>query len=226
MNKAVKFVIMDFISLKTEFAIKHMIMLVVLSILGFNNMGVYGIALSLVPLIGILISYPFAMGYDGLDSLYASLSISRKTVVGGRYLFALFASAAAAIVYFLVGIAVAGILSSEINLLSYLAVLIGAFFVANVTNAISIPLMFKIGFKQARTIISLLPMGLMLAVMLLVNFQEGESHYIVENVSYNMNASMFGAGAFAPVVFGVAVCVLVFFGSYVLSLKFYQQRDF
>jgi len=226
MSKILKFMVMDGISVKTEIKPMQGILVVLLSVFGYFSMGIYGITLGLVPFLSILIAAPFAMGDNGLDSLYTTLFLSRKTVVLGRYAYALALSVVIGGIYFLAGAIASSVLGYDISMISLLTIKMGAVLVSSILNSITMPFMFKVGYRQAKSIINMLPMLVMLGFILVMRLAPGESYAIIENMSGGISGFIFGANAFVSVFAVILLWVAVMVVSCLVALKFYSKRSF
>jgi len=93
---------LDMFSVKSDIKPKSLIIYVIMAGIGYVTMGSPGIIMSILMLAGSLTTFTFSAGKNGLDTLYATLHISRKTTVLARYLFALFIYIIATVAYFLI----------------------------------------------------------------------------------------------------------------------------
>ena len=102
-------------------------------------------------------------------------------------------------------------------------ILIGAFFLKSVVNSISLPLLLKVGFKKAKAITSMMPVFIAVELLFLLRNTGEETLMFLENETsllYNVGDSFF-----LPLLVLLIWCLIVF-ASYMLSSKFYSQRDF
>jgi hypothetical protein len=158
-----------------------------------------------------------------MDALYATLSLSRKTVVAGRYLFTLALNLCA--VLFSIALAIIGTFVSRIFGLKIgtgeillAGILLAAIFIA--IQAIQLPFFFKLGYTKAK-FFSMVPFVAIMSGYLVFMAAAKKSVVIiqVENVLNNMASGMLAGLA-------VSVILLVCFLSYGLSLSFYRKREF
>jgi len=225
MTKLVRFMIMDLVSMKSEIKPKNLISAGAIAILGYISMGASGITIGLLPLVTLLATYPFASGNNGLDHLYAALGITRKSVVAGRYMFALAVGVLVAIIFFVMGISAAAVMGDAISVSVFAIVLIVAFTLTSVVVAINLPILFKLGFRDAKSFTMLFPPLLMVGLLLAMRMVAGGSHYFMANLSYDLSGFDFSAN-FVPIVVIAVVWVVLMACSFMLSLKFYSKRDF
>jgi len=226
MSKIAKFITLDIFSVKTEVRPIQVVLALVISAIGFFFMGGYGIALGFLPLVNIFISAPFAVGDNGLDSLYVTLFISRKNVVVGRYTYAFAIHIALVCVYFATGMIASGIAGTGLNAISLLAMLLGVFIVATTINAVTIPVMFKIGYRQAKSLVNMLPLLVVAGSTLLMRFHADASYDVTASLSDTMSDHVFGMESVTLVVAIFVTWVAVMIVSYLVSLRFYAKRYF
>jgi len=225
MNKLLAFVRLDFITVKPYLTFKNLLIYAALAffftiITGFMSSGI-----SIGMMVGVLfLSYPFVIGEkSNMDALYSTLSINRKTVVLGRYLFAI-AINCCTILFFLT-FSIAGMLVTRISsfesgsgeiiwTIFFLAVLV------LVIQALQLPLYFKLGYSKAK-FVSMIPFAALPAGFFVISsFDNGAITESLENLFTNvLNES----SLIALVVFAL---LLVLYGSYRLSLLFYKKREF
>lgn len=218
MNKIMNMVHLDLISLKPNFKIGMVIFLLVLMIPAYLDMGSLGIALVVLmfsEMVGA--SDVFSAGRGGLDSLYASLFVERKTVVIARYLFSTLTSFVATVIAILIGLAVSLMSSNYFNMSEFLILCSANLLVMFVMSSINLPILFKLGFKNARTISMILPMALPFVAFMLVNVQDMEPEYLMAQVSENLQQE---------IILAILICVVVKVVSCLLSIKFYTEREF
>jgi len=171
------------------------------------------------------ISLPFSLGErHNMDALYINLNVNRKTVVMGRYIYAMIIWACGVFLTF----AIAGIslllehildinIDAEISI--WIAVALSIMLI--LTQAMQLPIYFKFSHTKSNLYTMIPYIGLMLGSMLLMTFMRGEE--FVENlVEVLASPSQWGL-VLAVVV--VVVCAFVY-GSYRLALKFYSTREF
>ena len=225
MNKLLSFVRLDFITVKPYLTIKNLLIFAVVAVFLTTMSGNVGSGMGVGIMLGTLfISYPFAVGEkSNMDALYATLSLSRKTVVAGRYLFSLIFNLCAVI--FSIGFAIVGILVSRAFGLRMGAgeVLLTGFLLAAVfivIQAMQLPLFFRMGYTKAR-FFSMVPyVALMTSYMVFMTTskENGIASYTEGILTRSANGVLFG--------FAVLILFFICFLSYRLSLSFYKKREF
>ena len=219
-----KFICLEFITIKTTAEIKRLIICFIFATAVFVAGGTMGIIM-LFPFLTMLNTFLFSAGKDGLDCLYASLSVSRKTVVMGRYLFNYISTLAIIIICFIIGTIVMLAMQDEFSVYIFLLMSLVSFFIATLFNAINMPILFKVGFKKTRMLAIIVPTGVIVCVVLIVNLLGIDT----DREAFVAAADTFGEIAeanIAGVLFGVMIWSLVQIVSYSLSVRFYNKRDF
>jgi len=229
MNKTKSFIQLDFITVKPYFTIKNISIYALLAFFLVVFSGNASTSIGIGMMLGTMfVSYPFAAGEKcDMDALYAVLSVNRKTVVLGRYLFALLVTCLA--ILFSCVLAVTGLLVTQnagFNItrndipgtLSALAVLF------TVIQAIQLPIYFKLGYSKAR-FITLAPyavIALFVSAMVLLT-RDNEANRVISSNVFNFIASINGNILIAS---AVIIFLAILFGSYKLSLFHYRKREF
>lgn len=225
MTKIKEMIHLDYITVKPYFTMKNLLLLsavaLFLTTMSANLSSGMGAGLMVATL---FVGYPFALSdKNNLDALYTTLSVERKTVVQGRFLFTLLLNICA--VLFSLAIAAVGLLIAKLAGLSsgsgsdgyFVSVLLlSAIFI--LVQAIQLPLFFKLGYTKAK-ILSIVPFAVMMggymAFMTMRNMSAGLANSLNRLVTSGMMIPLLA------VVMVVAVLV-----SYQLSVKFYTKREF
>lgn len=225
MAKLKEAVNLDYVTVKPYFTIKNLlifsVMALFLTTMSDNISSGLGVGLMIATL---FISYPFVLSEkNNLDALYTTLSVRRKTVVRGRYIFTLLLNICA--VLFSSILATAGLFIAKaagfssgiggdgdiesILILSALFILI---------QAVQLPVFFKLGYTKAK-VLSIVPFVVLMtgymAFMTLQNTSKGLSE-LLEKLS--------DSGLTTPVLLIMLVAVVI--ASYGLSVAFYKKREF
>lgn len=157
MTRIFSFTALDFRLIKPY--MKSMLLYVVLGIamgIGFKSSSI--LATFFIVSLMLVMSYPFAISEKSdLDILYATLSLNKKSVVIGRYLFALCLTVLFFVLSFVGSIVLNTILGIEFNAgesIATLCLLSGVFMLI---LAFQYPIYFKYGYTKAR-FITLVPM--------------------------------------------------------------------
>jgi len=229
MNKIKSFIQLDFITVKPYFTIKNISIYAVIALFLAVFSGNASSSIGFGMMIGTLfMSYPFAIGEkSNLDELYAVLSVNRKTVVLGRYLFTLLINCCTFVIFYLLaaaGLFITGLIGYETEtggilltaaIIAPLAVLI---------EAVQLPVFFKLGYSKAK-FFSLVPFAVIaagfLAVTALGRSGEADGDFFgnIDNFLASVNIGILMAAA-------VLIMFLFMFCSYKLSFLFYKKREF
>lgn len=165
--------------------------------------------------------YPFAIAErDRLDFLYASLPLSRRQLVTGRYLFCL------VLVFAFLLIALIFQLGLEPGLIfsmhELLPPLLGSFFAVTAVLLIQLPFLFRLPYTKAR-LVSMLPLVLIFCGATLMNLAD-KSTDIAGALHGALNTLVQHPGRAMAVL--ILAWVLLLALSLHLSQRFYAQREF
>ncbi|MCL2752644.1 MAG: ABC-2 transporter permease [Defluviitaleaceae bacterium] len=221
MRKMLNFVLLDTFSIRGVFGLKLLAVFAILSITGYTSMGVGGIAFGGIFILSVICTQPFTAGIDGLDRFYTTLSLSRKDVVFGRYFFVLLVIIFVTLLYFAIGIVIPLIMGSGLTF-EHLPMMFGVYVVPIFIFSILLPILFKLGFKQARPIVQFLPILIVLAIALLDNT-------IYNGIEYNIFGLINYFDTLPNIVLPlilIFICIAIFAASLKISLFFYSKREF
>ncbi|MCL2054786.1 MAG: ABC-2 transporter permease [Oscillospiraceae bacterium] len=226
MNKVRAVVGLDFATMKPQLGLKVTLPLL-LSVLWMVTMSgsvASGIGIGLM--MAMLFSgLPFLYGgKNNLDALYATLSLDRKTVVKGRYLFTLTMNICAVAATFILGtigqltLALTGVTFSSDGIVWVFAVM---GFMCIAMQAMQLPFYFKFGYQKAKlfSIVPLTGITGLAGVVLVMGGGELLNGITTFAAKFQENRVMLFGGI------GAVLAVIVF-ASYKLSLVFYEKREF
>jgi len=216
---------LDFLTVKPYLTPKNLCIYAgVLLFLTF--VGNAGSAMGMGLMFGALfVSYPFALGEkSNMDALYTTLSLGRRMVVTGRYLFALALDVCV--------VAAMSVLTMALTLakgeaawgaaaLETLLAAAAIFAVTVVIQALQLPVYFKLGYARAK-LLSLLPFFALMAGFVSVTAIAGKQSAFSSRLS-NLWDSLHSGWVLALAALGIILIVLV---SYGLSVAFYRKREF
>ncbi|MGI6004270.1 MAG: ABC-2 transporter permease [Christensenellales bacterium] len=218
MHNALKLAALDFRTVKPYLAGKYLaLMAACLLVVGFT-LKEPAIFVSIMMLWGIMYcTYPFSIGEQGnLDTLYATLAVSRRDVVAGRYLYALGIGLLAMALAVISGILFAlprqipyGPDQALVQVGACMAVLV-------VLVSIQLPIYFKLGYAKAKMLAYLPMFGFLLFVPfgdMLEKPLAGMMLWISQNT---LGFALICSGA----------CLGIFTLSYTISARLYEKRDF
>lgn len=231
MNKLQSFVRLDFMTVKPYLTVKNLLLFAATALILTAMYSDISSGMGVGMLIGtLLVGYPFAAGEKcNLDALYPTLSVGRKTVVLGRYVFSLVFNLCA--VLFSIALAAAAMLAVHAfgwgfgtepgtgNPLDAALVLSA---VMIVIQAIQLPMYFRLGYTKARTL-AIVPFAAMMAGYLA--FAVTSSGLLELGTADALAlAKLLETGLVIPAA--VAAVLLIVTISYLLSLRFYRKREF
>lgn len=224
MNKAFSFVRLDFLTIKTYLTLKNIFFFILAPlIVAFTVKSASAAVGMLMMYAATQIGYTFAIGENNsLDALYATLSITRKTAVLGRYLFALFFYLCTALFAWAFSVIITAVLGKPIVIGETLLVVGVIFVVLSVVQAIQLPVLFKFGYAKAKIFYDLPFIILFLAA--------GAMTWLLKESGMSPQLKSFfirvGQNPLPTVLIGAVVWFCLMFISYQLSLSFYAKRDF
>jgi len=225
MQTIFNFFVLDALSMKSELQLKNLFPYVLLFVVGYISMGIYGFVVAFVPFM-MTVSYPFAAGYNGLDKLYNALAIPRKTVVAGRYLFAVLLCFIITGLYIIIGFIVAAVMGDDVSGINYVSLLGAAFLLSSAVIAIGFPILFKQGFQQAKSLILKLPLLLVGGLMILMHSVLGGPENFIKTLEELTGGFSDYSRLALFILTGAAFWLFMMVVSYRFSLKIYKARSF
>lgn len=223
MTKTLAFLRLDLLTIKPYLTLKNLIIFLLIAVFISLYTRSSGSVIGIFMAMGALyVSYPFAVGeQNGIDTLYATLTLNRNNVVSGRYVFALFVDVMAGLLAFVASFGVLAVMNIRFDPLEALAVFIGTFLIFSFIQAFQLPIYFKLGYARAKILAYLPFMGVFLFITLMGVFYQGS------NLSQLLTAvsEWVAANPFLLAFILIAVWCVIMGLSYRLSLRFYQNRD-
>lgn len=227
MTKLKSFVRLDFVTIKPYFTIKNLLIYACVAIFLTSTSGNISAGLGVGMMLGTMfISYPFALGENNnMDALYTTMAIKRKTVVTGRYLFALVLDLCC-IAFSFVFAAVSLITSRQIHfegnadgIIQTIAVLAAVFILV---QAIQLPIFFKFGYSKAK-LFTLIPFC---AIMVSYFIITGLSKKMLDLQNLIWIGDFISKNQVIVILAAIALLGILVYISYNLSLMFYKKREF
>lgn len=226
MSSLASFVRLDFITVKPYFPAKNLLIYaaVALFLTVMSGNAFFGIGAGTL-IATVLISYPFAIGEkNNLDALYATLSLSRREVVAGRYLFVLAFNLCAvmgAMILGILGMTVARAVGMDVSPGNPLWVFV-AFGAALLVQSVLLPTYFKFGYTKAK-FISIIPFAVIMAAFFAFAFIT-RTHSFFADTSWFIE--LLADNAILIVGLATVAVALIVLASYRLSQSFYSRREF
>ncbi len=221
MNKLIAFAGLDF-KLLRAYKISILVLLIWGVGMGFTMNSVNSVPSYMMVALMLCMSYPFAVGEkNGLETLYATLSLNRKTVVIGRYLFVFTMEVITMAFAVLSTWAAAMVLNEEFVLTESLLILFVSSGIFSMIVAIQYPIYFKMGYNKAK-FVALIPLVMILIIVLQIQ-------KLLEFMKWDISLNDLLTKAMENQVLTYAVMVLG--GLLILSLscfvsyKFYCKKD-
>ena len=227
MNKLKSFVQLDIITTKPYLTVKYLLicaLMIFFIVTVFRDITV-GISVGMV--LGIMcISYPFAVGEkSNMDVLYVTLSVNRKIVVLGRYIFTFLLYAFFVLFSLLVASSASLFVTQNANFVSGVGEVFGTVFLLttlfSIISAVQLPIFFKFGYSRAK-FISLIPF-----FAILIGYPAWTS--VLKDSAFSSSINNFLISVFNGdiiIAFAVFALILVMLVSYRLSLSIYKRREF
>jgi hypothetical protein len=229
MNKLKAFARLDFMTVKPYFTARNLLILGAVAVFLSAVNGMVQMSIGIGFMLGTLfISYPFAVGEkNNMDALYATISVNRKTVVLGRYLFT-FLLNICAIVFSLVFAAFGVVGAQFANVFQgsdsgdSLALILALSGLLVLTQTVQLPILFKLGYTKAK-FVSIVPFALFMGCYAASVSLTKESGSLA-----GLSAALAGIlsnGALTSMLAALLLAVAVYV-SYRLSVAFYSKREF
>ena len=220
MNRTMSFVRLDFYALKPY---KRSLLLLILIGLGMGAALRSLAVLSSIFMVGqvLVMAYPFAIGEkNSTDTLYATLSLRRTSVVKGRYAFVVLVELIGILVILLAAAVYSMLFVVDMMMQELLASICLLSFIASLTVAFQYPLYFKLGYTKAKifTYIPLMLISVAIGVLpsLATEMPNIDLNALLELAS--RNPLLLYA---APVLLGWALLAV----SCAVSCRVYGKRD-
>lgn len=225
MNKVLSFVRLDFITVKPYFTPKNLAIMIAAPLIILTSTGTDTTSVGMfVVFAALYISYPFAIcERNGMDALYPTLSISRRTVVLGRYLFALAFDICAAITGIVVTFAVLFVMQKTLNVSETMLTMLVMFIMVSIIEAVQLPIYFKLGYNKAKVMAYLPFVGFFLVTVVVGRFipvDNGLSEGITSFIGW------VESNPFIAASIGIMIWFGLMFISYQIALSYYSKRDF
>ena len=167
MNEILSFAKLDYITIKCYLTFKNLVMfLLIFTFMGYFTGEVAAPIGMMMMYSTIYASYPFAVGdTNGIDTLYATLPITRKNIVIGRYVFALCLNVIVGIIGFVISGFLMVLLGKGYNWKETAIVLLFCFAAFSILEFVQLPIYFKLGYAKAKFLVYLPLVGFPVVVM-------------------------------------------------------------
>lgn len=220
-NRIISFIKLDFLTVAPYLTIKNLIIVGAISMLLSIGSGPI-VSVFLLTIYGTVYgSYPFAIGeQNGIDMLYCSLGISKRSVVVGRYIFSVLIGFSLSLVGYLLSILSIYFINAtdSQSVMGFGPGVLGICICVIIFNvSIQTPIYFKYGYNKAR-LFRLFPLALCGGIMgAVASF--GDGNLTEKIMGLNINTHIL-----APALLIISVAMFLF--SMKISEKAYAKRDF
>lgn len=214
---------LDLITIKPYLTPKNLIIFAAISLFMAMNSGIVSVVSFFMVFGVIYISYPFAVGEkNGIDVLYCTLPITRKSVVVGRYCYAIVINLVSLILGIVLAFVASLLLKKPFYPAEIIAVAAGSLFLFGLIESFQLPLYFKYGYTKAR-LMTYLPFFLIMVILFL-----SSQIAALGNLSGIIDQSVhwIDSNPFLMLVIALLILIAIQVLSGLLSLKFYRNRDF
>ncbi|MDR1187689.1 MAG: ABC-2 transporter permease [Bifidobacteriaceae bacterium] len=224
MSSVRRFVRLDLLTVKPHLTARYLVTLLGLAVL-FAVIGTFpaGAALAFIVVAIAFAGYPFSADESAnLDALYVTLSVSRRTVVLGRFAFLALIDVAAVLAGYALNLPF--LLWRHRSLALSGAEVLALLVTALIIGCVQLPVYFKFGYGQAKRIVAVC---LVVALFLGIVAANALSPLLAVAPGLRTVADAVSTlPALALVSAGLALLVGCVAASIALSLKFYRAREF
>lgn len=222
MEKTIKCCKLDFMMIK-NYLVKNIALLLVMSIfisvmnknviMILGMMGIYGV---------MVLSYPFVLQEkNGIDNFYGTLSLNRKIIVRGRYLFTIGLGILSGVISLVSCIVLNKVMNFGMTIEEILFTAIIMFGIYIILASLQLPIYFKFGYTKAK-MYAMFPIFLMSMIVIGGTTIITERPELMEKI--NHLGIMIENNSLAVGVMVVAAVLLIMEVSIIISSKFYEER--
>jgi hypothetical protein len=226
-KKSLLLVRLDLYTIKPYLTLKNLgIYIGVAFIVSYSSTGAGALIGMMMGFALMYTSYPFVVGEkSGMDILYAMLSVKRKSVVLGRYLFA-FA--------FIVCVGVFAVFFSYVlltarqvsfNAVDSFTTLLVLFLLFSVISAVQLPIFFRYGYTKAK-FLAYLPFVMLPLIITFSSDVIGSAANFAIVAQVIAFFQWLAANALRAALLAAAAWLAIMAASYKISLAGYSKRDF
>ena len=217
MKDIIKIIKLDTISIYPYLTIKNLLIIIILSIFYSFSAKSTTVIFGITQVFAVLFSsYPFLVGNEsGIDSLYGILGIKRENVVYGRYIWSMLINIFGIVLGIIFGSIISIFLKTDF-IVQALVISPTIFFMSSIVILIQYPLFFKYGYAKAKTVMSMLIIGVAIIGLSVMYFKETLIK-VIEFVVSNILIS---------IILFILLYLAINFLSIKLSVKYYKEREF
>jgi len=224
MTKVIKFAKLDLLTVKPYLTWKvALLFLAVCAMVGYGT-GDMAVIVGMCMIYGVIFSsYPFSVGErSALDTLYATLPVSKKKIVAGRYLFSICLTLTALVLSCLISFIMMQVLGKNFDLLITFTSALVCFVLFSLIEAIQMPIFFKFGYTKAKflTYIPLMAFPLSTAIVSTLIGKNKLMPLVTDAMAW-IEANMA-----LTTVLSVVLWAVIMLLSGTLSYRLYRKREF
>ena len=224
MNKTLSFVRLDCLTIKPYLTFKTLaVLIMVILFVSLGTSETSSPAGILIMYSTIFAAYPLAVGdKSGIDTLYATLPVNKKSIVSGRYIFTQLLNILAGAVSLLASFILSRVLDKGFDFKETLAAISILLFIFSVMQAVQLPIYFKMGYAKAK-FLAYLPIALIPLFTLAISSYAGK-----EASAAFLNRVFLWAGdnVLLSIALIAALWIIIMLCSVLLSYRFYKNREF
>jgi len=222
MNRIAHFIYLDFYTINAYKRSLYLLILIGL-VMGVIIGSVSSLPAIIMMGILVVVSTPFSVGEKNrLDTLYATLPLTRKSVVIGRYAFTFSMEVVGAIFGLLLSVALSVIFTIDLNVTEILSSLCIVLAVFSLVISLQYPLYFKLGYTKAQPFTYIL---FIIGILATIVWSPGISENFALLSGLNTLWEGFSANPYLMYGLSVGIGFLFLALSCVLSCRLYQKRD-
>ena len=222
MNKISSFVRLDFYTLKPyKMSLLVLLALAITMTIGFQSLTT--LCFYLMMCLIMIMVYPFSIGEaNRLDTLYATLSLKRRNIVVGRYVFALCMEILAVVLVLILSWGFSIFTTMEFIFPEILFYLCIASFLFSTIVSVQYPIYFKLGYNKAKFIAYVPLLLIFFGFILLPNMLRNSG---ITQMGFDDFLKLLMTYKLAAYAVPVAVGHLLLGLSCTLSCRLYERRD-
>ena len=224
MKKIFAFVKLDFLTVKPYITLKNLLILIIVPLfMGYSSPSDVSMIGFIMVFGALFVSYPFAVSEkNGLDSLYATLAITRGTVVFGRYLFSFILNICTGFLGYFLTFMLSAVLKRPFSPSETFFIILAIFAIYSLVLSFQLPIYFKLGYAKAK-MIAYLPFVAWPLVVWGLSF-------LLKNAALAEKLSLlpfwFESHLFIFSLLCLTLWTAIMFSSYRVAFSYYQKRDF
>lgn len=223
MNKTLSFAKLDYLTVKPYITLKNILIFsIVFAIIGYRTDDPSAIIGIMMMYGTIYVTSPFAVGdKNGIDTLYATLPLTKKNIVVGRYVFALFLNVIVGAIAVAISAIFMFVFGKEINWIETLIIIMVYFVVFTILQSIQLPIHFKLGYAKAK-FLAYLPFAALPAAVIVISKLAGKNSFLpfLKNTF-----SWIETNSLLSIILVIIIWVLIVISSISLSYRFYKKRE-